>query len=209
MIRRTFLATTATGIAVAAASPAPAAAAWQFDRAAFEAVLARPYRHRQVYATTQLAEGIVLHYMENVLEAYEHGFGEGPGTLHVAAVTYGTSLALALDDRAWSTYHIGAVLNGLPSQTVPDPLLAAATANPFGTRVDALVGRGASFFVCNNALHGFSGVLATKAGGTSQQAVHDDLVAHLRPGAMLVPAGVAALNACQEARFTLAQASIG
>jgi intracellular sulfur oxidation DsrE/DsrF family protein len=208
MIRRTFLAATATGIAVAAAAPTPAAAAWQFDRAAFEAVLARPYRHRQVYATTQLAGGIVLHYMENALEAYEKGFGEGPGTLHVAAVTYGPSLALALDDTAWAKYRLGPFLNGLPTQQQPDPTLAAALANPFGARVDALVGRGASFFVCNNALHGVSTLLA-KTAGSSADAVHDDLVGHLRAGAMLVPAGVAALNACQEARFTLVQASIG
>jgi hypothetical protein len=33
-------------------------------------------------------------------------------------------------------------------------------------------------------------------------AIHDELVQHFLPGATLVPAGVAALNAAQEARFT-------
>jgi intracellular sulfur oxidation DsrE/DsrF family protein len=32
--------------------------------------------------------------------------------------------------------------------------------------------------------------------------MHDDLAAHFVPGVMLVPAGVAAINAVQEAHFT-------
>jgi intracellular sulfur oxidation DsrE/DsrF family protein len=69
---------------------------------------------------------------------------------------------------------------------------------------------GASFFVCNNALSGIAGVIAKKLtepgkAVTRDQvvAIHDDLATHFLPGALLVPAGVAAINAAQEAKFTL------
>jgi hypothetical protein len=43
---------------------------------------------------------------------------------------------------------------------------------------------------------------------TSPEDVHAEFRAHLLPGALLVPAGVAALNAAQEARFTYVQAAL-
>jgi hypothetical protein len=50
-------------------------------------------------------------------------------------------------------------------------------------------------------------IAATPAGTAATRAqvvaIHDDLAAHFLPGAFLVPAGVAAINAAQEARFTL------
>lgn len=225
MIRRDFLAAGATGVvaaavpaavpAAAAASPipTPAPGALRFDRAAFEAVLERPFRHKQVFATTQLAGGLVLHYMENSMKAYADGFGEGPGTLHAAAVMYGTSLGLAFDDAMWAKYQIGEGLNGFPGYK-SDPQLNVPR-NPFAARVAALAKSGASFFVCNNALNGVIGALVERAAKSKGRApldhaaVHDDLAAHLLDGAMIVPAGVAALNAAQEAKFTLVQATIG
>lgn len=221
MIRRDFLAAGATSVVAAAGAPAvaaspiptPAPGALRFDRAAFEAVLDRPFRHKQVFAATQLAGGVVLHYMENSMNAYAEGFGEGPGTLHAAAVMYGTSLALAFDDSMWAKYDVGAALNANPSYK-SDPQLNVPR-NPFAARVVALVKSGASFFVCNNALNGAIGMLVERSAKSKGRApldhaaVHDDLAAHLLAGAMIVPAGVAALNAAQEAKFTLVQASIG
>jgi hypothetical protein len=64
--------------------------------------------------------------------------------------------------------------------------------------------------VCNNALSGIAAKIAqqvapagTKATRDQVVAIHDEMVQHFLPGATLVPAGVAALNAAQEARFTL------
>lgn len=225
MIRREFLAAGATGVvaasvpagvpAAASASPipTPAPGALRFDRTAFQAVLDRPYRHKQVFAATQLSGGLVLHYMENSLKAYADGFGEGPGTLHAAAVLYGPALMLAFDDATWAKYQFGEVLNAVPG-VKNDPQLAVPR-NPFAARVAALAKDGASFFVCNNALNGVVGVLverSTKVKGRTpldHASVHDDLAAHLVDGAMIVPAGVAALNAAQEAKFTLVQATVG
>ncbi|MGH7728663.1 MAG: hypothetical protein ACREM2_07730 [Vulcanimicrobiaceae bacterium] len=196
--------------AVARASPVAAASTvppLAFDRAAFEAILSRPYRHKQVFATTSLHEGLVLHYMRNSLTAYAVGFGEGPGTMHVAAVTYGPALALALDDGAWADLSLARYLETFGEKFGPELVPGK---NPFADQVAALVADGASFFVCNNALHGVANSLALLpfAGGRDTEAVYARMARATLPGATIVPAGVAALNAAQEAHFTFVQATV-
>jgi intracellular sulfur oxidation DsrE/DsrF family protein len=232
IVRREFLsATTAVALGGVASAPVRAATVQGWNRPAFEAILARPYRHRQVFASARLANGLVLHYMENSLNAYEHGFGEGPGTLHTAAVLYGPSLTVTLHDDMWARYRLAALLSdpnadhGLRARlhgavTSVEGMVGTllhhgdgngdppASTNPYAARVAALVARGASFFVCNNALRNFSTMLAKNTPGSQAQAIHDDLAANLLPGSMIVPAGVAALNAAQEARFTFFQATL-
>lgn len=187
----------AAGAIAAAAGGTPSianAAMSEFDRSAFEAVLRRPFPHRQAFASPTVADGAVLGFMYNSLNAYETGFGEGPGTLHAAAVLYHFGVALALDDHAWRTF---AIADGLRRNG--DRVTATTgDGNPFiirprGWTFAELQRRHASFFVCRNALTD----LARRSGTTL-----DALATHLLPGMMIVPAGVAALNALQEERFT-------
>jgi intracellular sulfur oxidation DsrE/DsrF family protein len=166
----------------------------KFDRALFEQRLRLPFPHRQAFASAQVADGAVLGFMYNSLNAYETGFGEGPGTLHAAAVFYHTGVALALDDDAWRSYDLAEVV-----RRSGDRVTQSSPGNPFvrapqGWAFADLQRRHASFFVCQNALTD----LARRA-GTSL----DELNAHVLPGMMVVPAGVAAINALQEERFTL------
>ena len=74
----------------------------------------------------------------------------------------------------------------------------------------ALVQRGASFFACNNALRGLATDIAVTYGTATApvDVVLADLRRHLVPGALLVPAGDAAVNQAQEARFTLFVAAV-
>jgi intracellular sulfur oxidation DsrE/DsrF family protein len=224
IVRRDFLtATTAIALGGIATAPARGTSASAWNRGAFEAILARPYRHRQVFASARMSDGLVLHYMENSLQAYEHGFGEGPGTLHAAAVLYGPALAITLRDEMWTKYRLATVLSGAAAQEglrervqgMVDSLLhrgsdgaSASSGNPYAARLAALVARGASFFVCDNALHKLSQTLSVTMHSPDSEAIHNDLGAHLLPGTMIVPAGVAALNAAQEARFTFFQATL-
>lgn len=192
--RRVFLAAGA-GIALAASPVRPAAAAAaEFDRAAFEARVRLPFSHRQAFASAQVADGAVLGFMYNSLNAYENGFGEGPGTLHAAAVLYHNGVALALNDEAWQSFGLADVL-----RAAGDRIAAKPGGNPYvrlqqGWAPADLQRRGASFFVCRNALND----LARRCSTTLET-----LTARLLPGMMMVPAGVAALNALQEERFTL------
>jgi hypothetical protein len=153
--------------------------------------------------------------MRNSIEAYlsPSGFNAGPDGFHAAAVFYhGASVFLPLDDAMFAKYPLGQLIAEQSGAKPGDP--PAGATNPAGEGARALVAHhGASYFVCNNALSGQAGEIAKRiaAPGTAVTraqvvAIHDDLVAHFLPGTVLVPAGVAALNAAQEARFTFLSA---
>lgn len=191
--RRTFISAGALA-AVAGGMPLTALAApAAFDRAAFEARVRAPFAHRQAFASALTADGAVLGFMRNSLDAYDGPMGE-PGSLHAAAVLYHHGVALGLDDDAWRRF---ALANRL--RAAGDRVSASGDGNPYlhsarGGGIAELQARHASFFVCRNALND----LATTSGTDLAT-----LAAHLLPGTMLVPAGVAAINALQEEHFTL------
>ena len=150
----------------------------------------------------------MLHYMHNSLEAYRDGFGEGPSTLHVAAVFYGTSIAAVCPNALWKTFALEKYL----TRTGEAFEQGSSGGNPYAAQVAALHAAGASFFVCNNALTGLAQDLsnAPEGAGSDPTMIYTQFVSALRnvPGVLLVPAGVAALNAAQEAHFTLCQATL-
>jgi intracellular sulfur oxidation DsrE/DsrF family protein len=227
--RRSFVAVTASAVAlsnpaepaVAQAKPAPVApnaagtVPYHFDRAAFMAVIDRPYPHRQLVAPASWgASTIAIAHFKNSLAAYAdpNGFDGGPKSLHCAAVLYmGYSIHLALNDAMWAKYPIGLMSD---EEMRPTDLTYRAywTALKTNTMIDSmrpLMDQGLSLFVCNNALSGLSLTIAQRVApsGTTVTrdqvvAVHDDLAANFVPNTILVPAGVAAVNAAQEARFT-------
>jgi intracellular sulfur oxidation DsrE/DsrF family protein len=188
-------------------------------------LLARAVRHRQVFGIRRIAGGMALEQIKNSLNAYEFARREGAGTLHVIAVLYGPAIALALRDEVWSRLHVGAVLAragedvAVAPAGVANPYLrndidpdSSDPANPRSRVNDAslhgLQARGVTFLVCNNALAHFAQTLATTspAAGSVEaaaRALRDGMVG----GALLVPAGVAALNDAQEARYTYVAAS--
>lgn len=226
--RRAFVLSAATAAAavpaVGAAAPAgtpPAAPAtnvgdtvpFAFDRTAFAAVLNQPFPHRQVLAARSFAEARDgLNLLRNSIEAYVDPmyFAAGPNGLHAAAVLYhGDSLLLALDETMYAKYPLAATILAFAGSAKPGIEQGAQT-NPGASFYRRLVAEHrVSFFVCNNALSGIAayiaGILARPGAPTrdSVVAIHDDMAAHFLPGTWLVPAGVAALNAAQEARFTL------
>ena len=218
MDRGTFL-TAAAAIGAVTAAPALAAGdEAQPDVAVLTARLAKPYKHKQLVAAVPLRNGAFLHYMKNTLNAYEFAYREGPGTAHVAAVMYGNALVAILDDAMWSEHDLGGFL--AEGGDVPAPA-GDLRRNPFVHRgaplavsgnakdalytsdsVTALAQRGASFFVCNNALIGFCQKLSRSSDPQTVETLRRRLVAHFIAGAILVPAGVAAINDAQEQRFT-------
>jgi hypothetical protein len=195
------------GATVAVVAPGAASAgASPYDFAAVSAALAIPARHRQVFAVARVAGGSATALMRHSLDAYEVTRGEGPGALHAAAVFYARGVVLGLRDDAWQRYRLAeAVRRRGEALDAPD-----VTINPFASDLRALGMRGCTYLVCDNALADWATFLATSgfASDASIDAVHGDLRRALIAGAYLVPAGVAALNDAQEARFTYVQASL-
>lgn len=224
--RKQLLATgTCVALTPAFVRAAPVSAelpAFHFDDARFASILARPARHRQCCASTKIAGGAVLHAMLASLYAYQFDLGEGPGTMHTVAVLYhGSAIALGLDDRIWNELLIPALPHlgsDMRSDITHGEAPLAGHGNPFLHRnkadaleddasIEALVSRGSHFFVCNNALEGVSWEIA-RALGQPGAVVYQRLVGGLVFGAMAVPAGVMAINACQEAHFTYLQTTL-
>jgi intracellular sulfur oxidation DsrE/DsrF family protein len=212
------------GEPVAASSPAEqptqppvsGAVPFPFDRAAFQAIVERPYPHRQLVAPSSFqATTVAMSHIKNSLAAYAdpHGFAGGPNSLHCAAVLYaGRSYTMAFDDAMYAKYPLGLIDDEemRPNDTSARAYWTALRRNPMADFVRSLTEQGVSLFVCNNALSGFAVELARRvvvppgSAVTRERvvAIHDELAAHFLPGTMLVPAGVAAVNAAQEARFT-------
>jgi intracellular sulfur oxidation DsrE/DsrF family protein len=169
-----------------------------FDRAKFDAIVQQPYAHRQVFAARGSDAEVLFEEMKNSLDAYENGFGSGKGTLHVAAVLYGSAAVFGLDDTAWGSFRLAERVD------------RTDRSNPFVAVIRGLMQRNATFFVCNMALTGIAVAMSNAVPET--QASIDDLLAklqnHVVTGVTIVPAGVAALNALQEAKFTYVQATI-
>ena len=183
-----------------------------FDAGRFNAMLAKPALHRQCFGAKDLAHSGVLEGMNNTIRAYQDYFGEEPASVHVAAVFYhGPSVFMALNDNAWNEL-VAPFVKSAQAHPHSDQFAGVATGkgNPFlrsassdldDVSVEGLVAKGASFFVCHNALLGYSHVLAQSAKSTYER-VHAQLLKSIVPGALVVPAGVMAINACQEAHFT-------
>lgn len=225
--RKTFLATAAVGASLAAvadfASCAPAGAQervpihfpvlgpHEYDRAAMMKVLSKSSPHRQVFQSvspTVIVPGVASLYlhMQNSMNAYE--FSLGLGTLEALGVLIGPSCVLALNDAMWTKYAIGK--NAGESPLAATNIYYKATSplkrnvkpdDPAGIYQDwsaeALMKRGASFFVCANALFGLAASISQKA-KTALPDTLADFKRNLLPGIIMVPAGVAAVQQAQE-----------
>lgn len=189
-----------------AASPAPLR--FDFDQARFNDMLAKPAKHRQCFGATKIDGGGVIEGMNNTINAYEQYLGETPGSVHTAAVLYhGAAIALALNNAVWNDLLLPTVKTMPPDIRTQFDGAKPGHGNPYLREVTKIVGRGASFFVCHNAVAGFAQLTA---GALKQpvEKVHAAIMAGVLPGALVVPAGVMAINACQEAKFTYIQSSL-
>lgn len=200
-----------------AASPAPApkagaakppALTFAFERTRFEELLAKPAKHKQCFGATKIDGGNVMDGMANTMNAYEQYLGEAPGSVQTVAVLYhGASIAMAMSSSVWNDI-VFATLKIAPEKLRKE--FGGATpgkGNPYLRDLAAVVARGASFFVCHNAIAGFAGMAAGALKEPAEK-VHAAIMAGIVPGALVVPAGVMAINACQEAKFTYIQSSL-
>ena len=224
--RRSFLAA-ASLLALASRGAGASAASVKaagFDRRAFDTLLNRPARHREVFAVSRIDGGYPFWDILSALNGYQFGFKEGPGTLHAVAVLYNAAVVLGLDDAAWSKYPFGAYARSVGERwsmltKEKNPFFHAhSSLNPNDDPDDlhgfyrdyslqALTKRGVSFLVDDDAL--LRMVLTMQAANhtsTPEQTLAE-CRSHLIPGAMLVPSAASALNAAQEAHFTYYEGS--
>ena len=204
-------------------SPEPSLPPLHFDLAAFDAMLNVAVPHRHLFASTKLEDAVVLAGMRNTLNAY-HDIGVSLAEVRPVAVLYhGLSVTLGFDDTIWNEYFIPIFAPKGKHVTSDDATKdfdtvydAKKRGNPClhkqggheDISIESLVAdAGARFFVCNNATEGFARYVARHL-NKSAVSVYENLVAHLGPNTILVPAGVWAVHAIQERRYTVEQCSL-
>ncbi|HZQ42372.1 MAG TPA: hypothetical protein VFA99_03930 [Acidobacteriaceae bacterium] len=167
---------------------------------------------KQVYDIRAIADGKFLNNVKNSLNGLHFGFGVPEDQIRVVVAMHGPSNMLNFDDAAWQKYRIGELLG------VNDPASGSpATRNPFfakkdtggsdpndpssmlqDTSIEALQSRKAVFLSCHTATE--EQVRSFVKSGRMQgepEAIVKDLQAHLIPGAIVVPAMVAAIAILQ------------
>ncbi len=178
--------------------------------------------HKLVYQSVEpklIIPGLASLYihMQNSLNAGEFSFGWGKGNIAIAAVLYGPSIILSLNDAMWAKYPFGASFAMKDAKGNPETAnvyYKAQTSMSFdgdpgaGGNVyqdwsaEACLKRGAVFMVCHNALTAFAGMMAMGM-GVDPKATLAEWKANMLPGFMIVPAGVGALQAAMDSGWKM------
>lgn len=160
-------------------------------------------KHRQLFHAYDAHEGRALQQAKAYLDIYPGAYGVKESEVNAVVAAHGFMLGMLLSDGAWKKYSLGEFGKFTDPRTK-----APAVRNLYltegegevmeeGTSVPSLMKRGVRFLACNNALTGFSYMVAA---GTKQPqpAVYDDLRGSLIPGSIVVPAMIIAIGRAQE-----------
>jgi intracellular sulfur oxidation DsrE/DsrF family protein len=186
---------------------------WHFDQGRFRRAISRAANHRHMFAAGSISGGAIVTAMFNTFYVYERTLKTPDSQVFMTGVLYhGLAVALALNDRAWSELLLPALSSFPPEFRNDVRTLGTAGGNPVlhggaNQSLPGLVSRGSVFFVCRNALAGVAGTVA-HVQGRSPADVYAQISGSLVKGTMIVPTGVWAIHALQEARFTYLQTSL-
>ena len=224
MKRTTFLSASATLLAassgVAAAQSVPGGTNLverkaNFDEARFAATVGRSAEIRQLYETA-IFRPTIWNNVKNSFNGLQFGFGYAPDKIAVAFAGHGPSASYGYSDYLWKKYRIaeyfnltdatGALLQSnsfVSSHSAFDP-----NANPDDdkgmyqdTSIEMLQRRGLVYLTCHTAVEEQARGIVKKGfapSGMSASDVADDMLTHLIPGALVVPAMVAAIAVLQD-----------
>lgn len=207
--------------ALAAASRANAGLvekAGQWNPAGFRALLAHRALHRAVFDTTKVKDEKALNNVKNAFNGLQFGFSAPPEQIALVVALHGTANLLAFDDAMWRKYHLGELYDVKDPDTGGPALrniLYARKGDPANRdpddergyyqdrTVQGLQDRGVVFLSCHTATEEQAQAIAKKLGlAAKPDAVAEDLLAHLVPKILVVPAMVAAIVLLQqEGRF--------
>lgn len=196
-----------------------AAAAWQPAMESLDSWLDKPgSRHRMVFDSLSGEGGAdALGFVNNFIHVNESDYGLKPEHLGVVIVFRHMSTPYGYTQPIWAKYGKGfAAKMGLKDELAK----RAATTNPLLTRgavgepappgmewanedsLPDLASKGVRFAVCGLATKAIAGIIAGKTGDAN--AIEAELKSNLVPGAVLVPAGISAINRAQEHGYAFA-----
>ena len=225
--RRSFVGQAVVGAAALGASATLADAQlvykssdWKF--ADFKSLLKDASRVKQVFDEIQIGDGRFLNNMKNSLNGLRFGFDVPADQIKIIGALHGPANLLNFDDYVWQKYRIGewlkindpktgqpAVRNMFyPSKTAQ---VRSSSEDPNDENssyqdasIQTLQSRGVQFLCCHTATEEQSRVLIKQYGLTQQpEEIVKDLLSHIYPGVLVVPAMVSAIALLQsEGRCT-------
>lgn len=189
-----------------------------FDDAHFNQIVGKPAAHRHCFGIGGVDGGEGLYAINNTYATYKLSLNVPLDQIFLIGVLYRVEpVAIAFNDAVWNNVIIPALPKLSPALRSNFESVNVTSGNPFLYRppnsngedasVESLVGRGTVFFVCANATLQLATFIAN-ALRQDTQTVYQDFITNLVPGASLVPTGVWAIHALQEAHFTYLQATI-
>jgi hypothetical protein len=225
--RRSFVEHAVVGAAALGAVAAPADAQLVYKSsdwklAEFNRLLKDTSRVKQVFDEIQIGDGRFLNNMKNSLNGLRFGFDIPVDQIKMIGALHGPANMLNFDDTVWQKYRIGewlkvtdpktgqpAVRNiYFPSKTSQAHSASEDPSDENSSYQDAsiqtLQARGVQFLCCHTATEEQAKVLIKLYGLTQQpEEIVKDLLSHLHPGILVVPAMVSAIALLQsEGRCT-------
>ncbi len=189
-----------------------------FDQTRFKQIIGKPAQHRHLFGVAGIDAGEGLYAMNNTYETYKLSLGVPINEVYLVGVLYRVEpVAIAFSDDVWNEAIIPALPHMNRAMRSNFESVRVTAGNPFLYRpaggsgddasVESLVDRGATFCVCANATLQLANLVGT-ALRRDPQTIYQLFVANLVRGAVLVPTGVWAIHALQEAHFTYLQATL-
>jgi len=158
----------------------------------------------QIFDAPKHLNGGILIAIGNFLNAMTGPHAFAAADVVPVLALHGTAIGLVMQDALWAKYKLGEKLE------VDDPLTREKSLrNPWlresdpaapmaRIRIAPLQERGLILLVCNNNLRGWTGMLARESQQTPED-TRTEILANLIPGAIVVPAAVAAVHRAQAA----------
>lgn len=201
--------------ALAQGTAAPGTA-WQATPEALDSWLDRPgTRHRMMFDTLSVDGGMeALGYANNFLHISGADYGLKPDQTAVVIIFLHMSTPLGFNNAMWAKYgprfadRLGLKGKQAIQAASMNPAFAGSPEDeppPKGLEwsadgtISKLAANGVRFAVCGVATAGMSHMLAGKG---DAKAVEAELRSNLVPGALMVPAGIVAVNRAQEHGYT-------
>ena len=195
---------TASTVPAAAGAPAGSTSAPAWDMSWTK----RLGKYRTAYDSPEIMGGAALAYASAAAAGYKAALGTADREFTPVLILRHAASVMVLDDEMWETIGIG------QSRSLKDPTTGEpAKRNPFinfrqgdkfsmisaDTGVDSLMQRGAIVLACNNALRGSAYQLRQKQPSLTAEAALAEIRRHVIPGAIVMPNGIFAVSAAQDA----------
>lgn len=155
--------------------------------------------HRVAFDGNVEDDGIAMDHAEMVLNQFKDVFGSSDDQAAVVVVTRQRGTTMGFSDELFARYPLGEDLQANPPRK-------ATGRNLYSKQIDRIVKRGAIILVCNNATTNIAREMSRQL-NKDFEAVVKDFRTHLVPGGILVPSGVLAMIAAQNAGCAFMRAS--